>query len=377
MANRITLRHGSTAPSASNLLPYELGWNENNLGLYIGQPSGEPLLISSGGGNVTGVKGSAEQNYRHGNVELTAANIGLGNVENTKLSTWSGSTNITTLGTITTGIIPWARISDIPAISIATDSGTSSITLAASTKYKLTAAGSSYVFTTPPNTWNALSTSQAGYVAKAPNDTGKFLRGDATWAAVTASNVGLGNVENTKLSTWAGSSNITTLGTISTGTIPWARLSNVPSSFTPASHSHGNIANGGTIASTTVALANGDMLLFSDSSNSGKIERSSITIGTGTNTYLRNDGTWATPSDTDTKVKQSGSTTASWRKILLHYTADNTSTTAVTTTTNEIYAAVGISVQPSTGTLRASVYNVSDNATIQYNSTNSCLEIIV
>ena len=47
MANRITLRHGSTAPSASNLLPYELGWNENNLGLYIGQPSGEPLLIST------------------------------------------------------------------------------------------------------------------------------------------------------------------------------------------------------------------------------------------------------------------------------------------------------------------------------------------
>lgn len=233
MANRITLRHGSTAPSASNLLPYELGWDQNTLGLYIGQPSGEPLLISSGGGNVTGVKGSAEQSYRHGNVEITAANIGLGNVENTKLSTWSGSTNITTLGTITTGIIPWARISDVPAISIATDSGTSSITLAANTTYKITAAGSSYIFKTPPD------------------------------------------------------------------------------------------------------------------------------------------------NNTDTKVKQSGSTTASWRKILLHYTADSTSTTAVTTTTNEIYAAVGISVQPSTGTLRASVYNVSDNATIQYNSTNGCLEIIV
>ena len=57
MANRITLRHGSTAPSASNLLPYELGWNQNNLGLYIGQPSGEPLLISSGGskGTVTSI----------------------------------------------------------------------------------------------------------------------------------------------------------------------------------------------------------------------------------------------------------------------------------------------------------------------------------
>lgn len=269
MANRITLRHGSTAPSASNLLPYELGWDQNTLGLYIGQPNnGAPLLISSGGGNVTGVKGNSETTYRTGQVNLTAANIGAATSNHTH------------------------------TLSLVADTGTSSITLAASSKYKITAGGSTYIFTTPPNTWNALSTSQAGYVAKAPNDTGKFLRGDATWAAVTASNVGLGNVENTKLSTWAGSSNITTLGTISTGTIPWARLSNVPSNFTPASHSHGNIANGGTIASTAVALANGDMLLFSDSSNSGKIERSSITIGTGTSTYLRNDGTWATPTNT-------------------------------------------------------------------------------
>lgn len=50
---------------------------------------------------------------------------------------------------------------------------------------------------TDNNTWDALSTSQAGYVAKAPNDTAKFLRGDASWAAVTKSNVGLGNVDNT------------------------------------------------------------------------------------------------------------------------------------------------------------------------------------
>ena len=38
------------------------------------------------------------------------------------------------------------------------------------------------------------------------------------WSAVTKADVGLGNVENTALSTWAGSTNITTLGTIATGT---------------------------------------------------------------------------------------------------------------------------------------------------------------
>lgn len=38
------------------------------------------------------------------------------------------------------------------------------------------------------------------------------------WSAVTKADVGLANVENTALSTWAGSTNITTLGTITSGT---------------------------------------------------------------------------------------------------------------------------------------------------------------
>ena len=56
--------------------------------------------------------------------------------------------------------------------------------------------------------------------------TRKFLRQTGTgtvsaapaWDTVTKSDVGLGLVENTALSTWAGSSNITTCGTITTGT---------------------------------------------------------------------------------------------------------------------------------------------------------------
>lgn len=40
---------------------------------------------------------------RTGAVTLTKSDVGLGNVENTALSTWAGSTNLTTLGTITTG----------------------------------------------------------------------------------------------------------------------------------------------------------------------------------------------------------------------------------------------------------------------------------
>ena len=62
---------------------------------------------------------------------------------------------------------------------------------------------------------------------------------DPVWiTSLAKSKVGLGSVENAALSTWAGSANITILGTISSGTVPWARLSNVPTSFVPSIHSH-------------------------------------------------------------------------------------------------------------------------------------------
>lgn len=54
---------------------------------------------------VTGVKGNSESAYRTGQVNITKANIGLGNVENTALSTWAGSANLTTtkVGTLGSG----------------------------------------------------------------------------------------------------------------------------------------------------------------------------------------------------------------------------------------------------------------------------------
>jgi hypothetical protein len=56
-------------------------------------------------------------------------------------------------------------------------------------------------------TKNFLSQTGTGSVSAAPS-----------WSTVSKSDVGLGNVENTAFSTWAGTSSITTLGTIATGT---------------------------------------------------------------------------------------------------------------------------------------------------------------
>lgn len=74
-------------------------------------------------------------------------------------------------------------------------------------------------------------------------------------------------------------------------------LNNSLSNKADANHVHGNIANGGTISSNAVTPASGDYLLISDSSGNNKIERG-IAITSGTSKFLRQNGTWATPSGT-------------------------------------------------------------------------------
>jgi hypothetical protein len=64
---------------------------------------------------------------------------------------------------------------------------------------------------------------------------------DQRWENRTAADVktalSLNNVENTALSTWAGSTNITTLGTISTGTVPVANISGLATVATSGKYS--------------------------------------------------------------------------------------------------------------------------------------------
>lgn len=48
--------------------------------------------------------------------------------------------------------------------------------------------------------------------------------------------------------------------------------------------------------STDATIASGDKLVIRDSSDSNKMRSSSISFGSDTSTYLRNDGTWGTPS---------------------------------------------------------------------------------
>ena len=124
------------------------------------------------------------------NVSVTASDVGLGSVENTALSTWAGTANITTLGTIATGVWHGTAIADSYIASASTWSGKQAAYA------NLTSVGS--------------LANAAGWLHN--DGSGAFA-----YSTPAKSDVGLGSVENTALSTWAGTANITTLGTIGTG----------------------------------------------------------------------------------------------------------------------------------------------------------------
>lgn len=137
------------------------------------------------------------------------------------------------------------------------------------------------------------------------SQTGTGTNGAApAWGAVAKADVGLGNVENTALSTWAGSANITTLGTVATGTWNATAI---------------GIAKGGTGATTATdafdALAPtttlGDVIFHNGTDNvrlAGNI--------TATRRFLRQTGTgtvsaapaWDTLTDPDIPAALTGKT---------------------------------------------------------------------
>lgn len=68
------------------------------------------------------------------------------------------------------------------------------------------------------------------------------------------------------------------------------------SNYAAGNHSHYNLNSDGTWASSPATIANGDRLVIVDSSSSNKINHATLTFGTGTTTFLANNGTWQTPS---------------------------------------------------------------------------------
>lgn len=123
--------------------------------------------------------------------------------------------------------------------------------------------------------------------------------------------------------------------------------------------------------SKSIGTAAGDLVYWTGASTPARLAK-----GTDGQVLKMVSGSPAWSTDDDNAVKQSASTTANWRKLLLHYQDDTVPTAAVSNKTNAVYAAVDITAQPSTGTIRANAYNVQGKVTLQYDTTNDCLNFV-
>jgi hypothetical protein len=158
-----------SAPSTLNTL--------NELAAALGDdPSYATTITTALGGKEPTITSGTTSQYWRGDKSwqtLDKSAVGLSDVENTAISTWTGSSNITTVGTLTN--------------------------------------------LTVTNTITGSISGNSATVTNGVYTTGSYA--DPSWiTSLSKSKVGLSNVEDTALSTWTGSSSITTLGTIASGT---------------------------------------------------------------------------------------------------------------------------------------------------------------
>jgi hypothetical protein len=88
--------------------------------------------------------------------------------------------------------------------------------------------------------WNTFNSKEGALTA---GTTSQYYRGDKTWQTLDKSAVGLSNVENTALSTWSGSSNLNTVGIVTSGT--WNGSDIVLGSHTSGNYVAGATSNSG------------------------------------------------------------------------------------------------------------------------------------
>lgn len=225
---------------------------------------------------------------------VTKTDVGLSAVENTALSTWTGSTNITTLGTIATGTVPLANTSGTLGETrggtnqttytlgdILASSATNTLSKVAgnitTTKKFLTQTGNATVSALP--SWGTIANTDVSGLGTLSTQSGTFS------GVSSGTNTGDQTITLTGNVTGSGTGSFAT--TISSNVVANTMLAQMTTLTIKGNNTGGN-AN---VTDLTVAQVNVILPVFTSTLN-GLAPLS----GGGTANFLRADGTWTSPS---------------------------------------------------------------------------------
>ena len=226
----------------------------------------------------------------------------------------------------------YAGISHTHTTTIAADSGTNQLTLSANTKYKLTAGGTEFIFTTPTDNDTKVTSSANHYTPSTASGQDKSASASGATAAWS-----IDVVKGVTLNT-DGKGHVTGIS-VTSGKIP---ANPVPSNNVTGSGTSGHL----TKWDGTNTITNGPQL------------------GSSTTTYLNNAGNWATPPDTKNTA---GSTDTSSKIYLIGATSQ--ATNPQTYSDNEVYTTSGVLT---TKKVRVG----GGSCTMEYNSTTETLDFV-
>ena len=224
---------------------------------------------------------------------ISKSKVGLGNVENTALSTWAGSNNLTTVGTITSGT--WSGTS----IAIANGGTGATTTAAARTNLGLdnvdNTSDANKPVSTATQTALDLKLNSTGNAATATklaatkNINGVAFDGSAD--IIITATADAGTLTGTTLKSTVTGSSLTSVGTLSAGSVPYSLLTGTVPTWNQNTTGNATTATTAITAGNITATTNTTLTSLSSLTTVG-----TITSGTwsGTSIAIANGGTGAT-----------------------------------------------------------------------------------